>query len=95
MLGQCSIGGASELNSRIFVYEVAGLSQNEVTTLSQAPIRASHNQFFQVPFARMNQEMQRILLMGGKIVNIQPLSVQNQNAQNQSEQNAEATDSED
>ncbi len=74
MLGQCSIGGVSDLNSRIFVYEVANLSQNEATTLSQVPIRTSHNHFFQVPFSRMNRETQRILAMGGKIVNIQPLN---------------------
>ncbi len=76
MLGQCSVGGASDLNSRIFVYEVAGLSQSEATTLSEAPIRASHNQIFQVPFSRMNQEMQRILALGGKIVNVQPLNAE-------------------
>ncbi|MEL6940364.1 MAG: phycobilisome linker polypeptide [Cyanobacteria bacterium J06598_1] len=80
MLGQCSSGSVSELNNRIFVYEVTGLSQNEITTLSQAPIRTSHRQFFQVPFSRMSQEMQRILRLGGEIVNIQPLSAQNATA---------------
>ncbi|MGD1865198.1 MAG: phycobilisome linker polypeptide [Phormidesmis sp.] len=77
MLGQCSTGGVSELNNRIFVYEVTGLSQNEMTIRSQSPIRTSHSQFFQVPFSRMSQEMQRILRLGGEIVNIQPLSIQN------------------
>lgn len=74
MLGQCSTGGVSGSNSRIFVYEVAGLSQNEMTTLSQVPIRTSHNQFIQVPFSRMNHETQRILALGGKIVTVQPLN---------------------
>ena len=77
MLGQCSTGGVSELNNRIFVYEVTGLSQNEMTIRSQSPIRTSHSQFFQVPFSRMSQEMQRILRLRGEIVNIQPLSIQN------------------
>ena len=77
MLGQCSTGGVSELNNRIFVYEVTGLSQNEMTIRSQSPIRTSHSQFFQVPFSRMSQEMQRILRLGGELVNIQPLSIQN------------------
>ena len=77
MLGQCSTGGVSELNNRIFVYEVTGLSQNEMTIRPQSPIRTSHSQFFQVPFSRMSQEMQRILRLGGEIVNIQPLSIQN------------------
>lgn len=76
MLGQFSTSGISDLNSRIFVYEVAGLSQNDVTTLSQVPIRNSHNQFFQVPLSRMNHEMQRILSLGGKIVNVRPLNSQ-------------------
>jgi len=74
MLGQCFTSGASDLEGRIFVYEVAGLSQNETTALSQAPLRTSDNQSFQVPFSRMNQEMQRILSLGGKIVNIQLLN---------------------
>ncbi|MGC1309544.1 MAG: phycobilisome linker polypeptide [Phormidesmis sp.] len=74
MLGQRIAGGASQSDSRIFVYEVAGLSQNEVTSRQQSPIRASHNQFLQVPFHRMNEEMQRIVLLGGKIVDIRPLN---------------------
>ncbi|MGB5913901.1 MAG: phycobilisome linker polypeptide [Phormidesmis sp.] len=77
MLGQCFTGGASDLEGRIFVYEVAGLSQNEMTELSKAPLRTSDNQSFQVPFSRMNQEMQRILSLGGKIVNIQLLNSKN------------------
>ena len=70
----------SESNRRIFVFEVAGLSQNERTTLSQTPIRTSGNQFFQVPYSRMNQEMQRILALGGQIVSVQPLSTANATA---------------
>ncbi len=81
MLGQYFTSGASDLDSRIFVYEVAGLSQNEVTALSKAPLRTSHNQFFQVPFGRMNHEMKRILSLGGKIVNIRLLDAQPSSAQ--------------
>ncbi|NJM99550.1 MAG: phycobilisome linker polypeptide [Phormidesmis sp. RL_2_1] len=73
MLGQYATSGLSGKDSRIFVYEVAGLSQNEATSRSQPPIRSSRNQFFQVPFHRMSEEMQRILALGGKIVNILPL----------------------
>ncbi len=72
MLGQGFTSDVSDASSRIFVYEVAGLSQNDRTTLSQTPIRASGNQFFQVPYSRMNQEMQRISALGGKIVDIKP-----------------------
>ncbi|MEL6815554.1 MAG: phycobilisome linker polypeptide [Cyanobacteria bacterium J06598_3] len=73
MLGQSATSGLSGIDSRIFVYEVAGLRQNEITSRAQAPIRTSDNQRFQVPFHRMNEEMQRILLLGGKIVDIRPL----------------------
>ncbi|MEM1240623.1 MAG: phycobilisome linker polypeptide [Cyanobacteria bacterium P01_H01_bin.26] len=74
MLGQYATSLSSSLDNRIFVYELAGLSKNEVTFGHQAPIRKSHNQFIQVPFHRMNEEMQRITMLGGKIVNIRPLS---------------------
>ncbi len=76
MLGQGFTSGVSDSSGRIFVYEVSGLRQSETTALSQAPIRTSDNQFFQVPYSRMNQEMQRILALGGKIVDIQPLNSQ-------------------
>ncbi|MEO0455313.1 MAG: phycobilisome linker polypeptide [Cyanobacteria bacterium P01_A01_bin.114] len=74
MLGQCATSRASSVDSRIFVYEVTGLSQNEVTAGHQSPIRSSDSQFIQVPFHRMNQEMRRITMLGGKVTNIQPLS---------------------
>lgn len=73
MLGQQSTSTFSTSDSRIFVYELIGLSENEVTVNHQSPIRHSHSQFIQVPFHRMNEEMQRINLLGGKIVDIQPL----------------------
>jgi ferredoxin--NADP+ reductase len=37
------------------------------------PIRKSGSVFLTVPYARMNQEMQRITRMGGKIVSIRPI----------------------
>lgn len=37
------------------------------------PIRKSGSVFITVPYGRMNQEMQRITRMGGKIVSIRPL----------------------
>ena len=61
--------GNSEFNNRIFVYEVVGLDQNDLT-------RCSGSQFFTVPYSRMNQEMQRITRLGGKIVTIKPLNAQ-------------------
>lgn len=60
--------------SRVFVYEVEGLRQNEGTDQANYPIRRSGSVFFTVPYDRMNQEMQRITRMGGKIVSIRPLN---------------------
>lgn len=64
----------SIFSSRIFVYEVEGLRQSEATEGMGYPIRQSGNVFIKVPYNRMNQAMQRITRMGGKIVSIQPLT---------------------
>ncbi|MEM6447953.1 MAG: phycobilisome linker polypeptide [Cyanobacteria bacterium P01_D01_bin.123] len=73
MLGQYATSQASSVDSRIFVYEVTGLAQNEVTANNQFPIRSSDSQFIQVPFHRMNEFMRRVTIMGGEIVSIRPL----------------------
>ena len=74
MLGQYATSTASSLDNRMFVYELTGLSENEVTLTQSSPIRTSHTQLIQVPFHRMSEEMRRITLLGGKIVNIRPLA---------------------
>ncbi|TVQ48758.1 MAG: ferredoxin-NADP reductase, partial [Gloeocapsa sp. DLM2.Bin57] len=56
--------------NRIFVYEVVGLSQNQQTNKLEYPIRRSGSIFIKVPYNRMNQEMQRITRLGGRIVSI-------------------------
>lgn len=58
--------------SRVYLYEVVGLSQSDVTDRMNAPIRRSGSVFITVPYNRMNQEMQRITRMGGQIVSIRP-----------------------
>ncbi|MEM0980938.1 MAG: phycobilisome linker polypeptide [Cyanobacteria bacterium P01_H01_bin.58] len=73
MLGQYRTGNISSSSSRIFVYEVAGLRQNDMTTGQKSPIRSSQNKFIQVPLCRMNEATQSITRMGGKIVDIKPL----------------------
>jgi phycocyanin-associated, rod len=75
MLGQSAFsrGASATTDNRIFVYEVTGLRQNEVAIQSNHQIRTSASTFVQVPYNRMNEKMQQILRMGGKIVNIQPL----------------------
>ena len=64
--------------SRIFLYEVVGLRQSEETDKLNYPIRQSGSVFIRVPYTRMNQEMRRIARMGGKIVSIQPMNVDNE-----------------
>lgn len=75
MLGKSVISGqsSSSFNNRIFVYEVTGLKQNQENDSNSYSFRSSSSTFVSVPYNRMNQEMQRIDKMGGKIVNIQPL----------------------
>lgn len=75
MLGSSLIGGSSSSpsKSRVFVYEVTGLKQNENNDSNSYPFRSSSSIFVQVTFNRMNEEMQRINKMGGTIVNIQTL----------------------
>jgi ferredoxin--NADP+ reductase len=60
--------------SRLFLYEVEGLRQNQETDKMDYPIRRSGNVFITVPYSRMNQEMKRIIRMGGKIVSIRPVN---------------------
>lgn len=74
MLGQSAIVNPSDTpsGSRVFVYEVAGLRQNTDTDNNNYPFRHSSSVFIKVPYSRMNEEMRRILRMGGTIVNITP-----------------------
>lgn len=74
MLGQSAIvnGADTPSDSRVFVYEVTGLRQNTSNDQNEYPFRTSSSVFIKVPYKRMNQEMQRILRMGGQIVSIKP-----------------------
>jgi phycocyanin-associated, rod len=76
MLGQIVAGknGSAPSAGRCFRYEVVGLRQSDDTENIDYSIRSSASTFITVPYNRMNQEMQRITRMGGKIVSIQPLS---------------------
>ncbi|MFN8951967.1 MAG: ferredoxin--NADP reductase, partial [Aphanizomenon sp.] len=76
MYNQGAVEGAAsiESGSRVFVYEVIGLRQNEETDQTNYPIRKSGSVFIRVPYNRMNQEMRRITRLGGKILSIQPVT---------------------
>lgn len=77
MYNPSAAGGAanSPSGSRLFLYEVEGLRQNQETDKQDFPIRRSGSVFITVPYSRMNQEMQRITRLGGRIVSIRPLTV--------------------
>ncbi len=66
------VGG--EATSRVFTYEVQGLRQTAESDKNDYPVRNSSSVYINVPYARMNQEMQRILRLGGSIVSIKPYS---------------------
>ncbi|WOD41075.1 phycobilisome linker polypeptide [Nodosilinea sp. E11] len=74
MLAQNAFGSQTASGSRVFLYEVKGLRQNDESDRNNYPIRQSGSTFIKVPYSRMNEEMQRITRMGGKIVSIQSLS---------------------
>ncbi|MCG9892359.1 MAG: phycobilisome linker polypeptide [Thermosynechococcaceae cyanobacterium MS004] len=74
MLGQSALvrGSASAAENRLFVYEVTGLRQSDLSDQNSFPIRNSGSTFIQVSYRRMNEEMQRITRQGGTIVSIRP-----------------------
>lgn len=76
MFGQNSQGSSSYSNTatRMFRFEVAGLRQTYQSDKLSYPIRRSGTTVLAVPYNRMNEEMQRINRLGGKIVSIQPLT---------------------
>lgn len=78
MFGQTAAGnrGLNSAATRVFRYEVVGLRQNEQNDKNNYDIRRSGSVFVTVPYSRMNEEMQRITRMGGKIVNIELLTAE-------------------
>lgn len=79
MFGQTTVGvgGISSNASRVYRYEVVGLHQNQENDKNNYEIRRSGSVFVTVPYNRMNEEMQRITRLGGKIINIEPLTAAN------------------
>lgn len=59
-------------DSRVFVYEVEGLRQNENSDRNDYSIRQSGSTFIKVTYKNMNQTMRRISALGGRIVSIRP-----------------------
>ena len=78
MFGQTAAGngGINSAGSRVFRYEVVGLRQNAENDRNNYDIRRSGSVYVTVPYSRMNEEMQRITRMGGRIVNIEQLTAE-------------------
>lgn len=63
---------ASSSATRLYVYEVEGLGQSGQASDMKAPLRRSGTVLVTVPYNRMQQEVKRIMQLGGKIVSIRP-----------------------
>ncbi|MGB3404202.1 MAG: phycobilisome linker polypeptide [Microcoleaceae cyanobacterium] len=78
MFGQTtSIGSAtlSDSSNRMFRVEVEGMGQNVDSDRVSYRIRSTRKTYLTVPYNRMSDQMQRINRMGGKILSIEPLTV--------------------
>lgn len=77
MFGQTGLGSSrlSGAENRMYRYEVEGMRQTYESDQLSYPIRSSGSFFISVPYNRMNEEMQRIHRMGGRIVSIEPLTI--------------------
>lgn len=78
MFGQTGLGSSrlSNAENRMFRYEVEGMRQTYENDQLSYPIRSSGSFMIAVPYSRMNEEMQRIHRMGGRIVSIEPLTLE-------------------
>ncbi len=74
MLGRSILGSNPFGDSRVFVYEVAGLRQTDRTEQDKHAIRKSSTVMMPVAFNRMSEFMQQMNRLGGQIVSIHPLN---------------------
>ncbi len=65
---------SNQTEDRAFVIEVIGLRPTVESTNLKNPIRQSGRTVFKVPYTRMSREIRRIVLQGGQILSIRPLS---------------------
>lgn len=78
MFGQTALGSSTlnDADNRVYRYEVEGMRQTYESDKLSYPIRRSGSLFVTVPYNRMNEEMQRINRLGGRIVSITPLTLE-------------------
>jgi len=66
----------TEFGSRMYVIEATGFGQGSNSGVTTSAVRRSGSRFIRVPYARMNQEVQRFMRLGAKIVGISPLNAE-------------------
>ncbi|MEA5509132.1 DUF1816 domain-containing protein [Crocosphaera sp. UHCC 0190] len=68
----------NDANNRVFLYEVVIQPQMAALNQINGLFQRRGKFYLKVPYKRMNQEMQRITRLGGKIVNIMPVNALNE-----------------
>ncbi|MBZ8181036.1 phycobilisome linker polypeptide [Oscillatoria salina] len=78
MYGQTGVGKGvfGESASRMYCIEVEGMQQKVDPDRVSYRIRNSGTTYIKVPYNRLSEQMQRINRLGGKIVNIMPLTME-------------------
>jgi hypothetical protein len=78
MFGQSTLTGRTALSdngSRMYRIEVEAMGQNVDPDTNSYRIRSTRKTYITVPYNRMSEQMKRINRMGGKILSIEPLTV--------------------
>ncbi|EAW39101.1 phycobilisome linker polypeptide [Lyngbya sp. PCC 8106] len=78
MFGQSTLTGRTTLSdngSRMYRIEVEAMRQNVDPDTISYPIRKSSKTYITVPYSRMSEQLKRINRMGGKILSIEPLTM--------------------
>jgi phycocyanin-associated rod protein len=76
MFGQTTLGSGNlnDASNRVYRIEIEGMRQNVNPDKVSYSIRNSGRTFITVPYNRMNEQLQRINRMGGKVLSIEPLT---------------------
>ncbi|ERT07033.1 phycobilisome 8.9 kDa linker polypeptide, phycocyanin-associated, rod domain protein [Lyngbya aestuarii BL J] len=78
MFGQSTSTGRTALSdngSRMYRIEVEAMGQNVDPDTISYRIRSTRKTYITVPYNRMSEQLKRINRMGGKILSIEPLTV--------------------
>ncbi len=81
----------TEFGSRMYVIEATGFGQGSNSGVFTSAVRRSGTTFSRVPYSRMNQEVQRISRLGGKIVSISPFNAESAAASSSTQSGSTST----